>query len=167
MKKWKNRLISSTAITALLLGGGMAVSAHGGGDHEEGFSKADEVTIKKATARFHSVKQAIRAGYINTQECVSVPGLGGMGIHFVNPGLVDEEADPAYPEALLYEPTANGFKLIGVEYLSADPNEKLFGQQFDPPGAVPEYSLHVWVWEDNPSGTFAPFNPNVSCPVPE
>jgi hypothetical protein len=25
------------------------------------------------------------------------------------------------------------------------------------------YALHAWVWQDNPAGTFAPFNPDVSC----
>jgi hypothetical protein len=25
------------------------------------------------------------------------------------------------------------------------------------------YALHVWIWEPNPDGTFANFNPNVSC----
>jgi hypothetical protein len=25
------------------------------------------------------------------------------------------------------------------------------------------YSLHVWLWQTNPSGTFAAFNPDVSC----
>ena len=27
----------------------------------------------------------------------------------------------------------------------------------------PHYDLHVWVWQANPAGIFAPFNPNVSC----
>jgi hypothetical protein len=26
------------------------------------------------------------------------------------------------------------------------------------------YDLHVWLWEDNPSGLFAMFNPSLSCP---
>ncbi len=34
-----------------------------------------------------------------------------------------------------------------------------------PPGAAPwHYDLHVWLWEDNPSGIFADFNPNLHCP---
>ena len=27
----------------------------------------------------------------------------------------------------------------------------------------PHYQLHVWLWKGNPSGIYAPFNPNVSC----
>ena len=26
------------------------------------------------------------------------------------------------------------------------------------------YSLHAWLYKSNPIGTFAPWNPNVSCP---
>jgi hypothetical protein len=25
------------------------------------------------------------------------------------------------------------------------------------------YDLHVWLYADNPSGLFAPFNPSLSC----
>jgi len=25
------------------------------------------------------------------------------------------------------------------------------------------YDLHVWLWESNASGMFAPFNPELSC----
>ena len=32
------------------------------------------------------------------------------------------------------------------------------------PVPVPHWSLHVWRWKDNPSGQFAAFNPDVSCP---
>jgi hypothetical protein len=35
-----------------------------------------------------------------------------------------------------------------------------FPNRFDIPAF---YSLHVWLWEFNPSGLFAPFNPRVSC----
>ena len=30
-------------------------------------------------------------------------------------------------------------------------------------GFMPHYELHVWLYRDNPNGTFAQFNPNVSC----
>jgi hypothetical protein len=31
------------------------------------------------------------------------------------------------------------------------------------PGQPPQYDLHAWIWQANPSGIFAMFNPNVSC----
>lgn len=48
--------------------------------------------------------------------CVEAPGLGGMGIHYVNmervmyPGINQME-----PEILLYAPSDNGLKLVGVD----------------------------------------------------
>jgi hypothetical protein len=30
-------------------------------------------------------------------------------------------------------------------------------------GLPPFYSLHAWVWKDNPAGTFEMWNPSVHC----
>ena len=32
------------------------------------------------------------------------------------------------------------------------------------PGMPPHYDLHVWVWQPNPDGMFAIWNPKVTCP---
>jgi hypothetical protein len=32
-------------------------------------------------------------------------------------------------------------------------------------GFEPHYELHVWTHRDNPSGMFAEWNPNVTCPT--
>lgn len=32
------------------------------------------------------------------------------------------------------------------------------------PGMPIHHDLHAWVWKHNPAGTFAQFNPRVSCP---
>jgi hypothetical protein len=79
---------------------------------------------------------------------------------------------------LLYEPTATGFTLVGVEYWRADADQNrdtdtdratLFTRAFDGPMAghsptMPtHYDLHVWVHRRNPSGMFASYNPHVSC----
>ena len=125
------------------------------------------------TARFHSTKQASKAGYVGGSPCVSSPD-GGMGFHWVNDALVDPVFDPMNPEAILYAPDANGkLKLIAVEYLVIDvgqPAPTFDGQPFDVGGSpipVDHWSLHVWVHKDNPSGLFAPFNPDVSCSAAE
>ena len=34
-------------------------------------------------------------------------------------------------------------------------------------GLDPFYELHVWAWKQNPTGTFADMNPNVSCDAVE
>jgi hypothetical protein len=32
-------------------------------------------------------------------------------------------------------------------------------------GLPPFYALHAWLWKDNPSGHFEPWNPKVKCPA--
>src|SRR6266498_2895652 len=34
----------------------------------------------------------------------------------------------------------------------------------DDPTMAVHYDLHVWLWQDNPTGLFAPFNPRLACP---
>lgn len=133
---------------------------------------------RAATARYHDVDRAVADGYAPTGGCVAVPGLGGMGVHYVNvPLLLDPTLDPERPEVLVYEPQKNGrMRLVATEWLAfaaAYPNgaPSLFGQTLEngpplpgPGGApVPSYALHAWIWKHNPSGVFAAFNPRVSC----
>jgi hypothetical protein len=134
---------------------------------------------RSATARFHDAGAAVAAGYAPLGGCVAVDGVGGMGIHYVNrAALLDPALDPANPEILVYEPQKNGrMRLVAVEYMvlrAASPSgaPSLFGHTFEngpmlpagPNGAlVPTYALHAWAWQHNPSGTFAAFNPTVSC----
>ena len=123
-------------------------------------------SVRKATARFHSTTQAIKAGYQPSTHCV-----GGMGYHWVNPTLVDPAFDPLQPEALLYATGPDGnLRLVAVEYIVIKANQPwpMFGTQpFDDNGTpvpVPHWSLHVWMYEHNPSGMFTPFNPSITCP---
>jgi hypothetical protein len=141
--------------------------------------------VRAATAKYHRADVALADGYVNTGECVAAPS-GGMGIHFVNPGLMgapmpggDATFDPTRPEVLVYEPQQNGqLKLVAVEYLvwrtpwdAAHPGSAptFAGQAFDESfgehahGLPDHYELHVWLWRHNPNGMFAPFNPKVKC----
>lgn len=128
-------------------------------------------SVRNATSRFHSTTQAINAGYEPSDHCVSAPNLGGMGYHWVNPGLVDPVFDPLKPEAMLYATGPGGnLRLIAVEYIVINIGQPrpMFGDRpFDINGTpipAPHWSLHVWLYEPNPAGMFTPFNPNVSCP---
>jgi hypothetical protein len=135
----------------------------------------DLKTVRVATARFHSPAQALRAGYLPSPECVAAGPLGAMGFHYENPALMADPAiDAAQPEVLLYAPGADGdLELVGVEYFRNAGDgamaPSLYGQTFDGPmpghhpGMGVHYGLHAWVWTPNPSGTFAQFNPDVSC----
>ena len=135
--------------------------------HESNLLKS----VRRATERFHSTTQAIIAGHEPSDHCVSVPGLGGMGYHWANPSLVDPVFDPLKPEAVLYATGPGGkMRLIALEYIVVNVGQPrpMFGDQpFDVGGAplpIPHWTLHVWLYENNPSGLFAPFNPNISCP---
>jgi hypothetical protein len=153
---------------------------------ESGMSDAEFnrqiAAMRRATARYQDLAVAIADGYVQISPCVSVPGVGGMGIHYANPGLMqDAGMNPTQPEMLLYLPEADGsMKLVGIEYAIAKPawhgagNEGapvFMGHTFDvlpgDPGAGrPDlYTLHAWIWLPNPAGMFAPFNPRVSCPA--
>ncbi len=138
--------------------------------------------VRRLTAPFHQIQRANRAGWVAPlSPCVAVEGLGGMGYHIGNPEYLENGIlDPLMPEALLYEPMKNGrLRLVAVEYIvffgppeteGGDPVEGdqpfLFGQGFDNSphvGPFGAWTLHVWLWRNNPEGMFAEFNPNVSC----
>lgn len=165
-------LLSSVAV--------IGVSAHGSGH------SSDLRTARAATAQFHALGQAVAAGYglppagAPLHECISsLTGTGAMGFHYINGGLLDTTVDPSKPEALVYAPDRHGrLKLVALEYVvfqapwiaeHGATMPTLFGQMFMSTGAPNRYdipaffSLHVWLWKDNPAGLFAPFNPNVSC----
>ena len=125
--------------------------------------------VRRISARFHSEVQATKHGYVSTVDCVSSPA-GGMGVHWLNESLVDPVFDPLHPETVLFASGSNGIpKLVAVEYVVIDvgqPAPTFGGQAFDVGGTpvpVPHWSLHVWLWKDNPSGLFTAFNPGVSC----
>ena len=100
-----------------------------------------------------------------------------MGVHFGKSALVNDGKLAAdQPELLIYEPRGTEFKLLGVEYLvtldawgATNPPPVLVGQHFqfvNAPnryGLPAFYELHVWAWKHNEKGTFADFNPAVSC----
>ena len=135
--------------------------------------------VRDATRQFIDVNAAGPAGYGPFLGCVSGPDHGAMGIHYVNGGLVgDGEIDATRPEALIYEPSGDRLRLVGVEFIvdsatwlaSHDSAPVLEGQSFQLVGApnrygipAPFFELHVWAWRDNPNGAFVDWNPRVSC----
>jgi hypothetical protein len=136
--------------------------------------QADLAAVRAATAQFHRSEVAEAAGYMNVNvgECVELPGVGGMGYHFVNFGLVDFELDPLKPEAMVYAPSPSGkMKLVAVEYIvPAAPWDEYFnylpsvlGQNLHLNSQLGLYVLHAWIWENNPAGMFEDWNPTVSC----
>jgi hypothetical protein len=140
--------------------------------------------VRDATSGFNEPAAALAAGYDLLTDaadlaCIDQPGAGAMGIHYVKGSLVQAgTVDAARPQALVYARTAEGRLQLGaVEYVvlqagwdaahGAPPS--LFNQQFmltpaDNRYGLPAfYSLHAWIWKDNPTGMFSMWNPNVSC----
>jgi hypothetical protein len=136
--------------------------------------------VREATERFRDVKVAESEGYELAFGCVSGGEYGAMGLHYVNFPLVLDggKLDPTRPEIVIYEPLPNGRRrLIGADYLvlasdwhsrTQEPPE-LMGQLlhlFESPNrfGLPDfYTLHVWAWKENPTGTFVNWHAKVSC----
>ena len=137
---------------------------------------------KAATAKFHQVGHAEDAGYASTLGtfevpslgCFEKPGVGGMGVHYVNGRLLEDgTVEATQPEALVYEMRPNGeLKLVALEYIvpdgpSVDPTHPpmLFGRHFHKHDVLPLWVLHAWIWSPNPRGMFDDWNSRVGmCP---
>ena len=113
------------------------------------------------------------------------PGRMGMKMTGGRIDGTDTVIDPTKPEILVYEPDANGeLELVAVEWYTSQeawgsrPHPTIFGVPFntmqdDPAtpevdeghGFTPHYDLHLWLYRENPNGSFAQWNPRVSCPA--
>ena len=176
--KIKHVSLVGLAILALLAVTGIARPGWGTAQPAAGSAPSLVATVRAATERYQNVEAARAAGYGLFHGCVSGPQEGAMGIHLVNGDLVGDGAlDAMRPEALLYEVRNGQYDLLGVEYVVIAEawharNEAppvLMGQLFHYVGSpnrygIPAfYELHVWAWKANPNGTFADWNPHVSC----
>jgi hypothetical protein len=162
-------------------------SVTGGQDPEPSASKAAVapaaqpafVELRQVTARFQKFEDANAAGYsTKVTPCWTHHSAGAMGYHYGKMDLFDAKVDLLAPEVLMYEPQAGGhLKLVGMEYIvpieawtaaghnPSDQNDRptLLGQKYTQHSSLPIYKLHIWLWRDNPQGTFADWNPKVSC----
>lgn len=108
--------------------------------------------------KYHDVDRALADGYINTGVCVP-----GMGIHFVNPGLIDDSVSVSEPEVLVYAYSDTGeLELVAVEYVSTEEFE-LLGDHAHYNPHLDAYALHAWYFLHNPDGLTTDFNPRVDA----
>jgi hypothetical protein len=142
---------------------------------------------RAALEKYRDPVIAVHDGYLSTVACVEYKrggegtmhyAPGGMGVHFLNLQLIGKPLEAAKPQVLIYEPDGDRLKLAAVEWFvpveAAGPTRpRIFGQELQGPmeGHVPlqpkemhHYDLHVWLWRNNPAGTFSPTNPAVTCP---
>ena len=129
-------------------------------------------TLRASLEAFSSPALAKNAGYkLPITDCMSNGDEGAMGIHLGNQEFIDGHVDLVHPEALIFEPGANGeMSIVGVEFIvpftavsKQSPAPVLMGQKFSPNDVFGVWALHVWTHRSNPRGTFAPWNPRVHC----
>jgi hypothetical protein len=169
MRRQKLLLTAVTVGALAIIGLSTAMTASA---RQDVLSKVHDVT-----ARFQSIQQAKKAGYVPFYVCTEQPGQGTMGRHYVNFDLVGNPAiDPLKPEALVYEPQRNGgWKLVALEWVRVgpvtNPAPTVLGVEMkhvpsgNRYGIEPDgfYERHYWLYKSNPSGAFSDWNPNVSC----
>jgi hypothetical protein len=193
MKFDKRRLVAAVAAAALVLpalaGAMLQPPDVGGGTSAGPAGNVVASVVEGETARFADLSVAKQAGYGLLKDkrglsCIAMdpmPGMpmGAMGVHYASTALVGDGAlDVHAPEALVYRPVAGGkLRLAALEYVvikqawDAKHNGApvMFGHRFNttPAGnrfGLPAfYSLHVWLFQHNPSGEFAMWNPLVKC----
>ncbi len=127
--------------------------------------------VRQATAAFHDLKLATAAGYSPLLSCFDLPGVGGMGQHYVKASLLDANIEANRPEALVYEVDGDRLELVAVEYIvpwsawTSFTPPQLYGRPFFRNDALHLWALHAWIWRPNPLGMFANYNPKVKlCP---
>ena len=172
----RTRLAPALGLTlTLVAAGALSASAHGG--HESSTETLPASTLaaaRAATAAFHDPAVALAAGYLPTDQCVP-----GMGQHWVSPAnLADGVHDLTKPDVLLYEPTADGPRLVGLEWIQFDADQDLTTDDDRPsleglpfegpmpghePGMPVHYDKHLYLWKTNPLGAFSVLNPRVGC----
>lgn len=135
--------------------------------------------VRKATEKYKDPAVAVADGYVATDVCYGGP-LGIMGYHYFNPGRAKTGATSLEePPLVIYQPGPDGTRvLVAVEWFQPDADQDLstdedrpwlFGVPFNgpmeghEPGMPRHYDLHAWIYQKNPQGTFAPYNPAGSC----
>ena len=127
----------------------------------------DAARVRAATAQFHILPLATRAGYSKFLDCMDDGVSKGMGQHYVNTALLQDNGalDKSRPEALVYDVSTGRPQLVAVEYVvpgaPTDPPPHLLGQTFTYNTELGVWKLHFWIWRANPDGIFKDFSPRV------
>ena len=117
---------------------------------------------RSSTAKYHNIENALADGYEDIH--LYIPN---MGWHFLNPDYVDGVFEVDKPELLVYaNKPGGGYRLVAVEYgvPLAFPTPEGFTRDEDvwsENQGAGLWTLHAWVWLNNPDGVFYPFNTRV------
>jgi len=121
--------------------------------------------VRRAAARYFDVDDAVADGYVDIG--VYFPS---MGWHYLKGSLLDGTFEATAPELLVYadDPCGGKRRLVAVEYavpldLSAKAPTGFAGRAdaWTANTAFGLWTLHAWVFEYNPDGVFAAYNPRV------
>ena len=133
---------------------------------DDSLPSAQLARAKQATERYRDVRNAVADGYMDIN--VVIPN---MGRHFLKHALLDATFEVERPEILVYAPDQGGdstLQLVAVEYavpesLSVNAPEGFEGSadHWYVNQAFGIWTLHAWVWKENPAGIFYPTNPDV------
>ena len=119
---------------------------------------------RKATARYQNIENALQDGYVDINVV-----LPNMGRHLLKEALLDATFDAERPELLVYTEQPGGHRsLVAVEYavplnLSATAPDGFTGgaDVWFEDQTFKLWTLHAWVWRENPDGMFNPTNKKV------
>jgi hypothetical protein len=120
-----------------------------------------------------------------------IQDLGAMGIHYLRRDLLGiakdqtrldvttAHVDFTRPAGLIYEPQSDkSLALVAIENVVSIAAWEAAGHRSAPTfldspfrlrpansgmQTAPQYELQIWLYRDNPSGMFAPYNPAVTC----
>lgn len=137
--------------------------------------------LKTIIQQYLTVDRAIAEGYQlgyhgAAAGCVQNPGVGAMGYHYFSwPKMDDPTINPFDPEVLVYQTQPDGTLTLGaVEWVVPKAAWEAAGNTAPPVvwgqtmhiinPVLNWYVEHAWILEYNPSGFFADWNPNVTCP---
>jgi hypothetical protein len=156
-----------------------AQSAAPASGHAHGVAELTPKMLQEVAAlqvlfdKYRDLKKAMQHGYAFVGPCVSDPVLGGMGDHY------SREADDDFgrgdgthalerPQYLVYAPQRNGSRrLAALDYTvpyekwHSDKAPEFFGIPFTRNDGFGVWMFHIWVFQHNPAGMFANFNPRV------
>jgi hypothetical protein len=121
-------------------------------------------SARGATARYQDLQKALRDGYVDIGVV-----LPNMGRHLLKESLVDASFEAERPEVLVYMEDLGGrMKLVAVEYavpltLTDTPPDGFPGgaDQWFADQRFQLWTLHAWLFRENPDGIFNPTNRRV------
>ena len=165
--KRRNMILAAVVVAIVAVLAVTVASAAGQGDLGK---------LRAATVKYKDTAAAAADGYVlvpTLDHCFNNPGVGGMGLHYINTAGLDTTVDMLKPEAMVYQADRNGNLMLGaVEYIvpaalweaeghTSPPT--VLGQTFHLNQALGVYVLHAWIWRNNPAGLYEDWNPQVTC----